>query len=146
MNNFLAIVATSITPQVVFAMLGGLIGSLISSDRKRYGWQLSLLFCIVAIFTAAGMGDYMHHVKKISSIWWMMILNVPLGMVIGATLDAIRITSPKLIESLVDKVGNSAVSIIGDSILSKLTKIFGSDVVVNTVQQTNIDINKEKES
>ena len=130
MQGFLATIITAFTPQVLFAMLGGFIGALISSDRKRYGWQLSLLFMVVAIFASAGMADYLHTNKKIVSIWWMFILNVPLGMVIGATLDAIRITSPRLIEQLVNKLGNGAVSIIGDAIIDKLNAILGKSVVL----------------
>ena len=130
MQGFLATIITAFTPQVLFAMFGGFIGALISSDRPRYGWQLSLLFMVVAIFASAGMADYLHTNKKIVSIWWMFILNVPLGMVIGATLDAIRITSPRLIEQLVNKLGDEAVSIIGDAIIDKLNAILGKSVVL----------------
>ena len=130
MQGFLATIITAFTPQVLFAMLGGFIGALISSDRKRYGWQLSLLFIVVAIFASAGMADYLYTNKKIVSIWWMFILNVPLGMVIGATLDAIRITSPRLIEQLVNRLGDGAVSIIGDAIIDKLNAILGKSVVL----------------
>ena len=130
MQGFLATIITAFTPQVLFAMLGGFIGALISSDRKRYGWQLSLLFMVVAIFASAGMADYLHIHKKIASIWWMFILNVPLGMVIGATLDAIRITSPRLIEQLVNKLGNGAVSIVGDAIIDKLNAILGKGAIL----------------
>ena len=75
MQGFLATITTAFTPQVLFAMLGGFIGALISSDRKRYGLQLSLLFIVVAIFASAGMADYLHTDKKIASIWLMFILN-----------------------------------------------------------------------
>ena len=146
MQGFLATITTAFTPQVLFAMLGGFIGALISSDRKRYGWQLSLLFMIVAIFASAGVADYLHTNKKIASIWLMFILNVPLGMVIGATLDAIRITSPRLIEQLVNKLGDSAVSIIGDAIIGKLNAIFGKRVVlkddVDGITDSNSHIDK----
>ncbi len=146
MQGFLATIITAFTPQVLFAMLGGFIGALISSDRKRYGWQLSLLFMVVAIFASAGMADYLHANKKIVSIWWMFILNVPLGMVIGATLDAIRIASPRLIEQLVNKLGDGAVSIIGDAIIDKLNAILGKRVVlkdeVDGIDDSNTPIDK----
>lgn len=146
MQGFLATIITAFTPQVLFAMLGGFIGALISSDRKRYGWQLSLLFMVVAIFASAGMADYLHTNKKIVSIWWMFILNVPLGMVIGATLDAIRITSPRLIEQLVNRLGDGAVSIIGDAIIDKLNAILGKRVVlkdgVDRIDDSNTPIDK----
>ena len=146
MQGFLATITTAFTPQVLFAMLGGFIGALISSDRKRYGLQLSLLFMVVAIFASAGMADYLHTDKKIVSIWLMFILNVPLGMVIGATLDAIRITSPRLIKQLVNKLGDSAVSIIGDAIVDKLNAILGKRVVlkdeVDEINDSNTPIDK----
>ena len=146
MQGFLATIITAFTPQVLFAMIGGFIGALISSDRKRYGWQLSLLFIVVAIFASAGMADYLHTNKKIASIWWMFILNVPLGMVIGATLDAIRITSPRLIEQLVNKLGDGAVSIIGDAIIDKLNVILGKRVVLkdegDEINESNTPIDK----
>ena len=146
MQGFLATIITAFTPQVLFAMIGGFIGALISSDRKRYGWQLSLLFMVVAIFASAGMADYLHTNKKIASIWWMFILNVPLGMVIGATLDAIRITSPRLIEQLVNKLGDGAVSIIGDAIIDKLNVILGKRVVLkdegDEINESNTPIDK----
>lgn len=146
MQGFLATITTAFTPQVLFAMLGGFIGALISSDRKRYGWQLSLLFMVVAIFSSAGMADYLHTNKKIASIWWMFILNVPLGMVIGATLDAIRIASPRLIEQLVNKLGDGAVSIVGDAIIDKLNTILGKRVVlkdeVDGIDDSNAPIDK----
>ena len=146
MQGFLATIITAFTPQVLFAMLGGFIGALISSDRKRYGWQLSLLFIVVAIFASAGMADYLYTNKKIVSIWWMFILNVPLGMVIGATLDAIRITSPRLIEQLVNRLGDGAVSIIGDAIIDKLNAILGKRVVlkdgVDGIDDSNTPIDK----
>ena len=141
MQGFLATITTAFTPQVLFAMLGGFIGALISSDRKRYGLQLSLLFIVVAIFASAGMADYLYTNKKIASIWWMFILNVPLGMEIGATLDAIRITSPRLIEQLVNKLGDSAVSIIGDAIIDKLDAILGKRVVLKDEGNPPIDKN-----
>ena len=146
MQGFLATIITAFTPQVLFAMLGGFIGALISSDRKRYGWQLSLLFMVVAIFASAGMADYLHTNKKITSIWWMFILNVPLGMVIGATLDAIRSTCPRLIEQLVNKLGDGAVSIVGDAIIDKLNAILGKRVVLkdegNGIDDSNTPIDK----
>ena len=71
----------------------------------------------------------------------MFILNVPLGMVIGATLDAIRITSPRLIEQLVNKLGDSAVSIIGDAIIDKLNAILGKRVVLKDEGNPPIDKN-----
>ena len=115
----------TLTPQIVFSILGGFVGALIASDRKRYGWQLSILFGIVALFLAAGTGEYLVNVREITSVYWLFILNLPLGMVVGSTLDVLRITSPPLIEKLVKGIGDSGVNIIIEAVLVKLSNILG---------------------
>ena len=129
MDGFLATLSltltSTLTPQIVFSILGGFVGALIASDRKRYGWQLSILFGIVALFLAAGTGEYLVNVREITSVYWLFILNLPLGMVVGSTLDVLRITSPPLIEKLVKGIGDSGVNIIIEAVLVKLSNILG---------------------
>lgn len=128
MELFFATLTLSFTPQIVSAILGGLLGSLISSDRARYGWQLSLLFCIAALAFAGAMGEYLYNSRGITSIFWLFVLNIPLGMIVGSFLDVLRIASPPLIQRLVNGIGNSGVSIIVESVLGKLARWFGVDV------------------
>lgn len=125
MNGFFVELSLTLTPQIIFAMIGGFIGALIASDRKRYGWQLSILFGLVALALAAATGEYLVNVREITSLWWLMVLNVPLGMVVGSTLDVLRITSPPLIEKLVKGIGDSGVTIIVETILVKLSRLLG---------------------
>ena len=40
MGEFGMTLALQFTPQTVFSMLGALVGSLISADVKRYGWDI----------------------------------------------------------------------------------------------------------
>ena len=128
MNTFFETLTLSFTPQIISAILGGLLGAMISSDRKRYGWQLSFMFCIAAVAFAAAMGEYLHIGRGITSIFWIFVLNVPLGMIVGSTLDVLRIASPPLIEKLVRGIGNRGVNIIVESVLGKLARWFGVDV------------------
>ena len=128
MNTFFATLTLSFTPQIISAILGGLLGAMISSDRKRYGWQLSFMFCIAAVAFAAAMGEYLHIGRGITSIFWIFVLNVPLGMIVGSTLDVLRIASPPLIEKLVRGIGNSGVNIIVESVLGKLARGLGVDL------------------
>ena len=123
MDGFFVALSLTLTPQIIFAMFGGFIGALIASDRKRYGWQLSILFGIVALFLAAGTGEYLVNVREITSVYWLFILNLPLGMVVGSTLDVLRITSPPLIEKLVRGIGDSGVNIIVETVLVKLSNL-----------------------
>lgn len=125
MDGFFVALSLTLTPQIIFAMFGGFLGALIASDRKRYGWQLSILFGLVSLALAAATGEYLVHVREITSLWWLMVLNVPLGMVVGSTLDVLRITSPPLIEKLVKGIGDSGVNIIIETVLVKLSNILG---------------------
>ena len=125
MDGFFVALSLTLTPQIIFAMFGGFLGALIASDRKRYGWQLSILFGLVSLALAAATGEYLVHVREITSLWWLMVLNVPLGMVVGSTLDVLRITSPPLIEKLVKGIGDSGVNIIIETVLVRLSSILG---------------------
>lgn len=128
MDVFFTTLTLSFTPQIIFAILGGLLGAAIASDRDRYGWQLSLLFTIAAVAFAAAMGEYLFISRGIKSIFWLFVLNVPLGMIVGSTLDVLRIASPPLIEKLVNGIGGSGVNIIVESVLGKIARWFGVDV------------------
>ena len=152
MDGFFTTLTLSFSPQILFAMIGGGIGAFISSDRARYGWQLSFMFMLVALLFAAAMGEYLYTSRGISSIYWLAILNVPLGMMVGSTLDVLRIANRPLIERLVNGIGDSGVSIIVESVLGKLRKWFGVDASVHipdeddSISKRNIMKDKDEDS
>ena len=125
MDGFFTTLTLSFSPQIFFSILGGAIGAFISSDRKRYGWQLSFLFILASLVFSAAMGEYLYISRGIASIWWLMLLNIPLGMIVGSTLDVLRIANRPLIERLVNGIGDSGVNIIVESVLGKLRRWFG---------------------
>ena len=127
MDGFFTTLTLSFSPQIFFSILGGAIGAFISSDRKRYGWQLSFLFILASLVFSAAMGEYLYISRGIASIWWLMLLNIPLGMIVGSALDVLRIANRPLIERLVNDIGDSGVSIIVESVLGKLRRWFGVD-------------------
>lgn len=137
MDLFFSTLTLSFSPQIIFSIFGGAIGAFISSDRKRYGWQLSFLFMLVALLFAAAMGEYLYTSRGISSIYWLSILNVPLGMMVGSTLDVLRITNRPLIERLINGIGDSGVSIIAEGVLSRLRDWFGVNVSVHTPDEND---------
>lgn len=152
MDGFFTTLTLSFSPQIFFSILGGAIGAFISSDRKRYGWQLSFLFMLVALLFAAAMGEYLYSGRGISSIYWLAILNVPLGMMVGSTLDVLRIANRPLIERLVNGIGDSGVSIIVESVLGKLRIWFGVDASVyipdedDSISRRNIMKDEDEDS
>lgn len=131
MEGFFTTLTLSFSPQILFAMIGGGLGAFISSDRARYGWQLSFMFILASLVFSAAMGEYLYISRGIVSIWWLMLLNIPLGMIVGSTLDVLRIANRPLIERLVNGIGDSGVSIIVESVLGKLRRWFGVDASVH---------------
>ena len=127
--------ALQLTPQILFSMLGAFIGALISADVRRYGIRLTVLFIIVATVVGGAISDYLVKEKGILQVWVLFALNVPTGMVVGTTLDIIRIASPRLIEQVVNKAGDSA----AEAIQRKVDRVFGSDTKPNINSTTAND-------
>lgn len=129
--------ALQLTPQILFSMLGAFVGALISADVKRYGIRLTVLFIIVATVVGGAISEYLVDEKGILQVWVLFALNVPTGMVVGTTLDVVRITSPRLIEQVVNKAGDSA----AEAIQRKVDRVFGSDTKPN-VNSTTVNDNE----
>lgn len=133
--DILTAFTSTLTPQTVFAILGGFLGALIASDRKRYGWQLSLMFIVVSIAASASMGEYLQYEKQFHSIWFLFVINVPLGMAVGSTLDVLRITFPPVIEKVVTGIGNGGASIVIDGVLDKLSSALDTKRVIEVKEE-----------
>lgn len=146
MDEFGMTLALQFTPQTVFSMLGALVGSLISADVKRYGWRLTILFTIVAAVVGGAMSEYLVNEKNIVQIWVLFALNVPTGMVVGTTLDVIRIASPRMIEKLVNTVGNNTVDIVSNAVKNKLESVTGGVAVDTSTQDNNLSVDNTQNS
>ena len=142
MDEFEMTLALQFTPQTVFSMLGALVGSLISADVKRYGWRLTILFTIVASVVGGAMSEYLVNEK----IWALFALNVPTGMVVGTTLDVIRIASPRMIEKLVTTVGDNTVNIVSSAVKNKLESVTGGVAVDTPTQDNKLSVDNTENS
>ncbi len=146
MDEFEMTLALQLTPQTVFSMLGALVGSLISADVKRYGWRLTILFTIVASVVGGAMSEYLVHEKNIVQIWVLFALNVPTGMVVGTTLDVVRIASPRMIEKLVNTVGDNTVNIVSNAVKNKLESVTGGVSVDTPTNDNNLSVDNTENS
>ena len=145
MDEFEMTLALQFTPQIVFSMLGALVGSLISADVKRYGWRLTILFTIVASAVGGAMSEYLVN-KNIVQIWALFALNVPTGMVVGTTLDVIRIASPRMIEKLINTVGDNTVNIVSNAVKNKLEIVTGGVSTDTSTQYNNLSVDNTENS
>lgn len=146
MDEFGVTLALQFTPQTVFSMLGALVGSLISADVKRYGWRLTILFTIVAAVVGGAMSEYLVNEKNIVQIFVLFALNVPTGMVVGTTLDAVRIASPRTIEKLVNTVGDNTVDIVSNAVKNKLESVTGRASYDAPVEDNNLSVDNTENS
>ena len=146
MDEFEMTLALQFTPQTVLSMLGALVGSLISADVKRYGWRLTILFTIVASVVGGAMSEYLVHEKNIVQIWVLFTINVPTGMVVGTTLDVVRIASPRMIEKLVNTVGDNTVNIVSNVVKNKLESVTGGVSVDTSTQDNNLSVDNTQNS
>ena len=146
MDEFEMTLALQFTPQTVFSMLGALVGSLISADVKRYGWRLTILFTIVASVVGGAMSEYLVHEKNIVQIWVLFALNVPTGMVVGTTLDVVRIASPRMIEKLVNTVGDNTVNIVSNAVKNKLESVTGGVSIGTSPNDNNLSVDNTENS
>ena len=145
MDEFGMTLALQFTPQTVFSMLGALVGSLISADVKRYGWRLTILFTIVAAVVGGAMSGYLVNEKNIVQIWVLFALNVPTGMMVGTTLDVIRIASPRMIEKLINTVGDNTVNIVSNAVKNKLESVTGASSSPS-VNDNNLSVDNTENS
>ena len=146
MGEFGMTLALQSTPQTVFSMLGAFVGSLITADVKRYGWRLTILFTIVASVSGGAMSEYLVHEKNIVQIWALFTMNVPTGMVVGTTLDVIRIASPRMIEKLVNTVGDNTVNIVSSAVKNKLESVTGGVAVDTASNDNNLSVDNTENS
>ena len=146
MDEFEMTLALQFTPQTVFSMLGALVGSLISADVKRYGWRLTILFTIVASVVGGAMSEYLVYEKNKAQILVLFALNVPTGMVVGTTLDVVRIASPRMIEKLVNTVGDNTVNIVSNAVKNKLESVTGGVSVDTSTQDNNLSVDNTENS
>ena len=146
MDEFGMTLALQSTPQTVFSMLGALVGSLITADVKRYGWRLTILFTIVASVSGGAMSEYLVYEKNIVQIWVLFTMNVPTGMMVGTTLDVIRIASPRMIEKLVNTVGDNTVNIVSSAVKNKLESVTGGVAVDTSTQDNNLSVDNTENS
>ena len=142
MDEFEMTLALQFTPQTVFSMLGALVGSLISADVKRYGWRLTILFTIVASVVGGAMSEYLVHEK----ILVLFVLNVPTGMMVGTTLDVVRIASPRMIEKLVNTVGDNTVNIVSNAVKNKLESVTGGVSVDTPTNDNKLSVDNTENS
>ena len=90
---------------ILFALVGGLAGSLLVTDYKRYGWFMTILFVLLGMIFAAAITDYFFPQNH---PWLFAGVGVFAGMSTTSFLDAFKAAAPKLAQSIMNIVSKKA--------------------------------------
>lgn len=111
MENLQTELIASLTPTVLMALIGALIGGLLGvRDRfKEYGFYLTLLLVISSVMIGGAIVDYLareYHLKSLLLSW---VIGLGFGIFGSMAVDMLRLASPSLADKLVNGMGNEAV-------------------------------------
>ena len=96
---------------ILFALVGGLAGSLLVTDYKRYGWFMTILFVLLGMIFAAAITDYFFSQNH---PWLFAGVGVFAGMSTTSFLDAFKAAAPKLAQHIMNIVSKKAEEFIGN--------------------------------
>ncbi|MCT6882213.1 MULTISPECIES: hypothetical protein [Snodgrassella] len=95
---------------ILFALIGGLAGSLLVTDYKRYGWFMTILFVLLGMIFAAAVTDYFFPPNR---PWLFAGVGVFAGMSTTSFLDAFKAAAPGLAKRIIDIVSRKAEQFVG---------------------------------
>ena len=95
---------------ILFALTGGLAGSLLVTDYKRYGWFMTILFVLLGMIFAAAVTDYFFPPNR---PWLFAGVGVFAGMSTTSFLDAFKAAAPGLAKRIIDIVSRKAEQFVG---------------------------------
>lgn len=110
MNIYIDALSIALTPQVVAAFIGGLLGASAAADIQRYGLRLTVIFTALGVLAAGAVAEYLTAYRGITSVLLHVIISPFVGMCFGYLLDAIRVTMPNLFNKLLSSVGDTAIA------------------------------------
>lgn len=114
-------------PQVVAALIGGLLGASISIKVELYGWRVSILLAIASLIVTAAISEYLTYNFSVSSILLQCGLGVFIGMLGNSLLNAINTQAPSFMVNLVDVLSNGIIQVakeLPNLIIRKLEETF----------------------
>ena len=131
MNTLLEVLYNILTPEIVSALLGGLIGASITIKIDVYGYRLSILFSIGSIISAGAFSEYISIRWNINSLFAQGLIGIIVAIIANSLLDKIHVKSPKMIENLISLIEEDVyistkeiIKIFKDGLIRKISYIF----------------------
>ena len=127
MEIFIETMHTLLIPQVVAALIGGLIGASINIKVELYGWRLSILFAIGSLVSAGAIAEYITYIHSINFIFLHCVLGILVGILGNSLLNAIYVEAPDFTGKLVNVLSEGIIELVKEVpkyIISKFDTIF----------------------
>ena len=113
MENFLAVLMLSITPQTVFCFIGGILGGIFGAYKQKYPKPILIISVFASGIAGAGLGDYLLVAWHIKSLWGLTFLSIIADIPVGALMGAVEVASPSFSKRLVSKFETKIINKVG---------------------------------
>lgn len=123
-DTYTAAFLAAITPQIFVAIIGGIVGTNISSDIQLYGLRLTILTAIITLAMVGVSSEYMSVTWDNHSLLGHLLLGGIVGMAGMRLLDAVRLALPELMHSIIELAGKSTLELV-TALFNKAKKILG---------------------
>lgn len=110
MEIYIIALLAALSPQVVFALLGGSIGVLIKSRIENHSWAYTIFISIGSLIAVGATAEYLFTVHSVESIFLHMFIGVIIGIIGASILHAFNTFAPNFATKIVDKAGDKVLN------------------------------------
>lgn len=114
MNIYLEALLTTLTPQVVASLLGGLFGTLLQVNKKvaKYGVVTMACLGLGGVITAAAASEYISNYLEVQLVFLHSLAGYIVGLLAVSALDAVSELAPNQMSAIVNGTGETALELI----------------------------------
>lgn len=116
MEVYIHALLTALSPQVFFALVGGIVGILIKSEVDEYGWFYTIFISIGSIIAVGAISEYLVTVYSVESIFAHMFIGILVGIMGASILHAFNAFTPGFANKVVNKTGDKILNKVDDLI------------------------------
>lgn len=106
MEIYINALLAALTPQVVFALIGGIIGVAIKSKIEGYTWGYTIFIAIGSLIACGATAEYLYSSHNLTSIFLHMFIAVIMGIIGASILHSFNLFAPRFATTLVEKAGD----------------------------------------
>lgn len=106
MEIYINALVSALTPQVVFALIGGIIGVAIKSKIEGYTWRYTIFIAIGSLIAVGATAEYLYSSYKLTSIFLHMFIAVIMGIIGASILHAFNLFAPSFASAVVEKAAD----------------------------------------